>query len=151
MSRERCSFTLGSVWTSSCISADLRVSKAAILVLSNWKNFEGWSFRCCLFSQAAIWAKLGANYQTMVLSPRKDLRSVKGVQCWSSLMVLVVCDAITKRLRRMTCPRQSTILSEMHHFLSLEVAPALLKRVCTLPTYVICASRGSDSATVRYM
>lgn len=53
-------------------------------------------------------------------------------------MAFVVRDTILTRLRRITCLKYTTMFSENLHFSSLNVTPALPRKVSTVQTRSFC-------------
>lgn len=101
----KCAFALSRVRAGSCISTAPVVDKAVNVVSSNEGNPAGWSFCSCLFSVATILAKFETNRRNTFHNPRMEQSFIRDVKTWSMRMASVVCDANSRRLVRMTCPR----------------------------------------------
>lgn len=72
--------------------------------LSGPKCF-GWSFRNFAFKGAARRAKLGTNRQKTLRKTMNERSSVIFVGVFNPRKASVVCDAVSRRPERMTCPR----------------------------------------------
>lgn len=70
-------------------------------------NVGGCSFRSVLFSGAVTLSKLGTNGRKMEHSPREDRSFVRLVGGQNSRIASVVCEAISRRLGRITCPKKA--------------------------------------------
>lgn len=117
---------------------DLSVSRANNLVSSSARNPAGWSFGSCLFSKAAIVAKIDRDFQNMLRSPKKGLSFENNGDGRSLKIAFVVCDKIFKSLARILCPIKLVVFENKRHFLCVRVTLASLSSMRTIQTITNC-------------